>query len=262
MSNFIVANQFFDCKRYNFPIMKNFDRLAQEFFRLTGDSLSPDQLSRAQRYADLLKEWNQKISLTSITDPDEVRIKHFLDSLSCHLVLSPRSKSQVIDVGTGGGFPGLVLKLLYPEIALVLADSVAKKTAFLSLVVQELDLDQVSVLTERAENLGQMPEHREKYDLAVARAVAGLPVLVEYLLPLVKVGGIMLAQKGESAIKELSEAEGAIAILGGKAQSPVEVNLPGTSDKRYLLVIEKISPTPSKYPRRVGIPAKRPLKLS
>ena len=239
--------------------MENFNHLAQEFKDLTGHSLNADQLASAHRYADLLTEWNQKISLTSINDPEEVRIKHFLDSLSCHLVLSARSKAKVIDVGTGGGFPGLPLKLLYPEMHLVLADSVAKKTAFLSLVVQELDLDQVTVLTERAENLGQIPEHREQYDLALARAVAGMPVLVEYLMPLVKIGGIMLAQKGETAVKELAEAEAAIALLGGKALDPVEVKLPDTSDKRYLLVIKKIAPTPLKYPRRVGIPSKRPL---
>ncbi|MBN2044983.1 MAG: 16S rRNA (guanine(527)-N(7))-methyltransferase RsmG [Anaerolineales bacterium] len=240
--------------------MKNFDLLSQEFEDLTGDSLNIAQLASAHRYADLLAEWNQKINLTSINDPDEVRIKHFLDSLSCHLVLSNRPKTRVIDIGTGGGFPGLPLKLLYPEMNLILADSVAKKTAFLSLVVQELDLDQVAVLTERAETLGQMPEHREQYDLALARAVANLPVLVEYLLPLVKVGGIMLAQKGETAIQELAQAKEAIALLGGKSLPPVEVQLPKARDKRYLLVIEKSALTPSTYPRRVGIPAKRPLK--
>ena len=207
----------------------------------------------------MLTEWNQKISLTSITNPDEVRIKHFLDSLSCDLILSGRAWASVIDVGTGGGFPGLPLKLLYPEMQLVLADSVAKKTSFLSQVVQELSLDGVTVLTERAEALGQMPEHRQQYDVALARAVAGLPVLVEYLLPLVKVGGIMLAQKGKKAIKELAEADNAITIMGGKALPPVEVALPDTPEKRYFLVIEKISPTPEKYPRRVGIPTKRPL---
>jgi 16S rRNA (guanine527-N7)-methyltransferase len=239
--------------------MENFDRLAQEFESLTGKQLQPKQLKDLHRYADLLTEWNQKISLTSITNPDEVRIKHFLDSLSCDLIFSGKAPARVIDVGTGGGFPGLPLKLLYPEMQLILADSVAKKTAFLSLVVQELGLDGVTVVTERAEALGQMAEHRQQYDLAVARAVAGLPVLVEYLLPLVKVGGIMLAQKGKTAFKELAEADNAITTLGGKAHPPVEVTLPDTPEKRYLLVIEKHSPTPEQFPRRVGIPTKRPL---
>jgi 16S rRNA (guanine527-N7)-methyltransferase len=239
--------------------MENFERLAQEFAALTGKQLHPKQLLNLHRYADLLTEWNQKISLTSITNSDEVRIKHFLDSLSCDLVLSGKVWASVIDMGTGGGFPGLPLKLLYPEMQLVLADSVAKKTAFLSLIVQELGLDGVTVLTERAEALGQMPKHRQQYDIALARAVAGLPVLAEYLLPMVKVGGIMLAQKGKTAIKELAEADNAIATLGGKALSPVEVTLPDTPEKRYLVVIEKLSPTPEKYPRRVGIPTKRPL---
>ena len=239
--------------------MKNFDRLAGEFVELTGKPLDEYQLAGLQRHANLLAEWNQKISLTSITDPDEIRIKHFLDSLSCELALSGRQITSMIDVGTGGGFPGLPLKLLYPQATLTLADSVAKKTAFLSLVVQELGLEEVKIFTGRAEELGQMPEHREQYDLALARAVAGLPVLVEYLLPLVRVGGVILAQKGNTALKELAEAETAITTLGGKALLPIELTLPGLPEPRYLLLIEKTAPTPSNYPRRVGIPTKRPL---
>jgi 16S rRNA (guanine527-N7)-methyltransferase len=239
--------------------MKNFNRLAQEFEALTGKTLTEDQLAGMHRHANLLAEWNRKISLTSITDPDEIRIKHFLDSLSCDLALSGRQIGSMIDVGTGGGFPGLPFKLLYPQSTLTLADSVAKKTSFLSLVVQDLGLEGVSMFTGRAEVIGQMPEHREQYDLALARAVAGLPVLVEYLLPLVKVGGMMLAQKGGTAFKELDEAEIAIATLGGMTLPPVEVSFPGIPETRYLLLIEKTTPTPSKYPRRVGIPTKRPL---
>ncbi len=240
-------------------MMKNFERLAQEFETLTGRPLDPSQLAGLHRHADLLAEWNRKISLTSITDPDEIRIKHFLDSLSCELALTGRQINSMIDVGTGGGFPGLPLKLLHPDTALTLADSVAKKTAFLSLIVQELGLEGVSVFTGRAEELGQMPEHRERYDLALARAVAGLAVLVEYLLPLVKVGGMMLAQKGNTALKELAEAQTAITTLGGKALLPIEVTLPDNPEPRYLLLIEKTAHTPPNYPRRVGIPSKRPL---
>jgi 16S rRNA (guanine527-N7)-methyltransferase len=239
--------------------MNGFGQLTQEYTAITGQTLSKEQLLAAERHADLLSEWNQKISLTSITDPDEIRIKHFLDAFSCQLALDGTPVEQIIDVGTGGGFPGIPLKLLYPDIQLTLVDSVAKKTAFLSNVVQELGLGGVTVLTDRAEALGQMDTHREQYDWAFARAVAGLPVLAEYLLPLVKVGGAMLAQKGETALKELDEAKNAISVLGGKALSPIEVRLPATPEKRYLVVIEKTIPTPAQYPRRVGIPSKRPI---
>ena len=239
--------------------MDQFKQLSQEFQALTGVTLNESILQAAERYADLLAEWNDRISLTSITAPDEIRIKHFLDSLSCHLVMAGTPANRVIDVGSGGGFPGLPLKLLYPQMHLTLVDSVAKKTGFLSLVVQELGLENVDVLTDRAELLGQSPAHRERYDWALARAVAGLPVLAEYLLPLVRVGGFMLAQKGETAEKELEEAQTALDTLGGKARLPVEVRLPGIPEPRYLLVIEKVTHTPERYPRRVGIPAKRPL---
>lgn len=239
--------------------MENFANLSSEFLDLTGNALTEDQFNAAHRHADLLVEWNQKISLTSITDADEIRIKHFLDSFSCHLAMDATPINRVIDVGTGAGFPGLPLKLLYPQMHLTLVDSVAKKTAFLSEVVKNLQLKDVAVITERAESLGQMPTHREQYDWALARAVAGLPVLVEYLLPLVKVGGYLLAQKGGTAEKELSEAETAIQTLGGEPHSISEVKLPGVGDQRFLVVVQKVMPTPNQFPRRVGIPAKRPL---
>ena len=239
--------------------MQEFHHLAQEFTSLTGDTLDPTMLDQAHRYADLLAEANQTISLTAIRSPQDIRRKHFLDSLSCQLVMKDRPRGRVIDVGTGGGFPGLVLKLLYPDIHLTLVDSVAKKTAFLSHIVQELGLEGVEVLTGRAEELGQKAAHRESYDWAVARAVAQLNVLTEYLLPLVKVGGWMLAQKGETAPAELEAAENAILSLGGQTGELIPVTLPGSPEKRYLVVIRKVSPTPDQYPRRVGIPAKRPL---
>ena len=239
--------------------MKGFDLLRQEFHQLSGISLDDAQLNAAHRYADLLHTWNQKINLTGLSTPEDIRIKHFLDSLSCQQVLKDTSRESLVDVGTGGGFPGLPLKMLYPDMHLTLVESTAKKTAFLSLVVQELGLKQVEVVTARAEDVGQRQEHRQKYDWAVARAVAILPVLVEYLLPLVRVGGRVLAQKGESALEEVGSAGEAIEILGGRLAEVQEVELPGVNDKRYLVVIEKIAPTPQKYPRRVGIPAKRPL---
>ncbi|MGD2027658.1 MAG: 16S rRNA (guanine(527)-N(7))-methyltransferase RsmG [Anaerolineales bacterium] len=239
--------------------MKDFDLLKQEFLQLSGISLDDAQFNAAHRYADLLHTWNQKINLTGLSSPEDIRIKHFLDSLSCQQVLKDTSRESIVDVGTGGGFPGLPLKLLYPEMRLTLVESTAKKTAFLSLVVQELGLKQVEVVNARAEEIGQNPEHRESYDWAVARAVALLPVLAEYLLPLVRVGGRVIAQKGETAPEEVESAGEAIEILGGQLSDLQEVDLPGIDDKRFLVVIGKVAPTPEKYPRRVGIPAKRPL---
>jgi len=239
--------------------MDGFELLQEEFFALVGQKLELHQLEMLQRYADLLSEWNQKVNLTAITNPEEIRRKHFLDSLSCMLVTKGTPPHRMIDIGTGAGFPGLPLKILHPEMHLTLVESVAKKTNFLSLVVQELGLKPVEIITDRAEIVGQDPAHRERYDWAVARAVAGLPVLVEYLLPLARVGGFVLAQKGDTALEEIKAAQSAIAALGGKAREPVPVALPGIPEKRYLVVIEKIRPTPTQYPRRVGIPSKRPL---
>jgi 16S rRNA (guanine527-N7)-methyltransferase len=151
------------------------------------------------------------------------------------------------------------LKLITPDMRLTLVESVAKKTVFMQQVMQELGLEGVEILNIRAEEVGQLPLHREQYDWAVARAVAGLPTLAEYLLPLVRIGGFALAQKGESAEKEAEAAHSAIVILGGALEDLIEVKLPGIDEKRYLVIIKKMEATPSKYPRRVGVPAKRPL---
>lgn len=239
--------------------MDNFDLLASEAAQSFGLQISPTQLQALQKYADLLAVWNQKFNLTAITDPDEIRLKHFLDSLSCQLVLDKLTPTSLIDVGTGAGFPGLPLKLLHPEMALTLVESVAKKTQFLEQVVQDLGLDGVEILNQRAEETGQDSAHRQKYDWAAARAVAGLPTLAEYLLPLVHVGGYMLAQKGESAPQEVEQARATLETLGGEMDELLEVRLPGIDEKRYLVVVKKVKDTPDKYPRRVGIPAKRPI---
>lgn len=229
---------------------------AQQYLNL---ALSAQQVESLTRYADLLAEWNQKINLTAIRSPEEIRVKHFLDSLSCSLAIKDASATKMIDIGTGAGFPGLPLKIIFPEMQLTLVESVTKKTQFLENIVQELSLKDVYIHPTRAEAIAKQIEHRESYDWAVARAVAGLPVLCEYLLPLVKIGGFMLAQKGESAIEELEQAQTAIGILGGKHTETIPVTLPGVEQERYLVIIKKVKPTPEKYPRREGIPAKRPL---
>ena len=162
-------------------------------------------------------------------------------------------------MGTGAGFPGIPIKIIYPKVKLSLVESVGKKAEFCRHVVKVLDLPGVEVIQERAENLGQNPAYREYYDWAVARAVAILPVLAEYLLPLVRVGGSILAMKGESGPAEAHSAEHALKVLGGHLRQLIPVTLPGVAEERYLVVIDKVAATPKGYPRNVGVPAKRPL---
>jgi 16S rRNA (guanine527-N7)-methyltransferase len=240
--------------------MEDIKRLQEEAQALLGFSLTDAQVAAFLCYADELRAWNRKMNLTAIEDPVDIRRKHFLDSLSCHLAMGDTSKAQVVDVGAGAGFPGLPLKLLYPEMRLTLVESVKKKTWFISHMVAVLKLQGVEVLTARAEEVGQDPAYRERYDWAIARAVAGLPTLAEYLLPLVRVGGRALAQKGGGTAHEVEEAHNAIDVLGGRVAESILVEIPGVDEQRHLIVIEKISPTPEKYPRRVGVPAKRPLR--
>lgn len=223
-----------------------------------GLDLTPAQWTAFQQYADLLHTWNQRFNLTAVRDLDEIWRRHFLDSLTCLRVMRGTPLQRVIDVGTGAGFPGLALKIVQPDMHLTLVESVGKKAEFCAEVVRMLGLENVDILTARAEELGQNPQYREQYDWAVARAVAPLPILAEYLLPLVKVGGQMLAQKGKEAEQETKQAENAFTTLGGELRQIVSVTLPGV-DARALILVAKIHHTPDRYPRRVGIPSKRPL---
>lgn len=217
------------------------------------------QLAALERYEQELLEWNNRFNLTAIREPEQIRIKHFLDSLTCLCVMQDSPMDRVIDVGTGAGFPGLVLKIFYPAMRLTLVESVGKKADFCRHMVKVLGLDGVEVAQERAEALGLMPAYREQFDWAVARAVAIMPVLAEYLLPLVRVGGAMLAMKGETAPVEAHISEQATRLLGGHLRKLVPVALPGVAEEHYLVVVDKIAATPNGYPRRVGLPAKRPL---
>ncbi len=210
-------------------------------------------------YERELLEWNQKFNLTAIRDVESIRTKHFLDSFSCVLAWKANAPHRLVDVGTGAGFPGIPLKILYPAMQLTLVESVGKKAMFCQHIVRVLGLEGVNVVHSRAEDLGHKTEHRESYDWAVARAVANLNVLSEYLLPLVKVGGIVLAQKGESGPAEAQSAEKAMKILGGKLKQLIPVNLPGVADDRYLVLVDKVAATPPKYPRSAGMAAKMPL---
>jgi len=234
-------------------------KLAQEFQALTGLSLSAQQIAALDIYHQELTTWNAIHNLTAIRDPEQARVKHFLDSLSACLVMRGSQLDRVIDVGTGAGFPGLPLKILYPQMQLTLVESIGKKTTFCEHVVAKLGMEGVEIIQIRAEELGQLGEHRERYDWAVARAVAALPVLLEYLLPLVRVNGRALAMKGDSGPAEAQNAENAAQILGGHLRQLQKLTLPGVVEERYLIVVDKVAATPEKYPRRVGIPSKRPL---
>jgi 16S rRNA (guanine527-N7)-methyltransferase len=210
-----------------------------------------------------LVAWNQRFNLTAITDWKGVLVRHFLDSLSCLKALPMPELAvgaRVIDVGTGAGFPGLPLKLVCPEMQLTLLEATGKKVTFLEHMVGTLGLSGVEMIHGRAEELGQDSAHREQYDWALARAVAKMPTLAEYLLPLVRVGGTMLAQKGEGAAAEVHSADDAIVTLGGRVRRLMPVELRGLAETRYLVVVDKTAATPEKYPRRPGMPQKRPLK--
>jgi 16S rRNA (guanine527-N7)-methyltransferase len=236
--------------------METLARDAQALFNI---HLSGRQVMALLTYEKELLEWNQKFNLTAIRDAESIRTKHFLDSFSCVLAWKASAPSQLIDVGTGAGFPGIPLKILYPNLKLTLVESVGKKAMFCQHIVRVLGLEHVEVIQARAEDLGQDPAHREKYDWAIARAVANLNVLSEYLIPLAKMGGAVLAQKGESGPAEAQSAEEAMKLLGGKLKQLIPVTLPGVADDRYLVIVEKVAATPPRYPRKPGIPMKQPL---
>ena len=223
-----------------------------------GFTLSEKQLDQFTRYAEMLLETNKSLNLTAITDPEEVAVKHMVDSL---LVYDPERfhNHTIVDVGTGAGFPGLPLKIYDPGMRVTLIDSLRKRLNFLEQVVKDLGLGQVRCTHARAEDAGKDPALREKFDVAVARAVAALPVLAEYCLPLVKVGGVFIAMKGPEADAEAKAAANALKKLGGKYRETRQFTLPDGS-ARGLVVCEKISQTPTVYPRNGGKIAKSPLK--
>jgi 16S rRNA (guanine527-N7)-methyltransferase len=243
------------------------NRLAEGARRL-GVPLSDDQLGAFQAYYETLLAWNRRLNLTRITDYEEVQAKHFLDSFSCLPTIKRAGATasgkrgaslEIIDVGSGAGFPGVPLKIAMPVLRLVLLEATGKKTEFLRSLIERLGLSDVTIINARAEEVGQDPGHREQYDLALARALAGMPALAELTLPLVRVGGLVIAQKGEDPGAEVEAAHKAIATLGGQVQEITPVLVPGLEGARHLVVLKKVSSTPAKYPRRPGMPTKRPL---
>ncbi len=223
-----------------------------------GLSLNERQIEQFTLYQNLLLDWNERINLTGAQSTREIQVRHFTDSLTCALVTGDLNSQSLIDVGSGAGLPGLPLKILFPQMMLVLLESVGKKGAFLQQVISELGLKDVTVISDRAESVAHDADHRQQYDWAVARAVAHLSPLLEYLLPYCRPGGHALAQKGVRASEELAEAGEAMRILGGELVEQVAIRTPDQADAN-LIVIKKVRDTPAKYPRRVGVPQKRPL---
>ncbi len=225
--------------------------------------LSSGQEELLDAYYRMLIETNEKFNLTSITGEQEVLEKHFLDSLSIAKLILPaewnKSVKKAIDVGTGAGFPGMVLAIAFPETEITLTDSLRKRLTFLEETAGKLGLRNVTTVHARAEDLGHQPGYREQYDLCVSRAVASMPVLCEYCLPFVRVGGLFAAYKGSNIDEEMANAEKAVSLLGGEVKERVSMTLPMTDYERKLIGIRKIRKTPAKYPRKAGTPAKNPL---
>lgn len=230
----------------------------KKLFDNSGISLDEQQLSKFETYAKLLVEWNEKINLTAITQPEEICEKHFLDSVLPFVMWGGlRDGDKIIDVGTGAGFPSCPLKIVRNGVQLTLLDSLNKRINFLKTISDELGLE-ASCVHGRAEELGKTADYREKFDIATARAVANLTELCEYCLPFVKLGGHFVALKGQSGADEVEAAKNAVKTLGGKIEKVTEYNLPN-GDKRVLVAIKKVFATPQKYPRNKGQMKKKPL---
>ena len=235
------------------------DTLIKKTQELIGITLSPYQVALLKEYEQELDKWNERYSLTAIHDPEKIRIKHFLDSFSPLLVMKNTTVNKLIDIGTGAGFPGIPLKILLPDTEVLLVDSVNKKTNFCQHIIDRLELQGIEVVHDRVERLARDNHYRENFDWAVARAVAHLSTLSEYMLPFVKIGGKMLAMKGDQGPLEAQKAGQAVSLMGGEIQQLRQIKLPGVTEDRYLITIEKKASTPEKYPRRVGVPGKKPL---
>ena len=231
-----------------------YKKMAEESEKI-GIKLPDEQLNEFYEYMQLLLEWNEKMNLTAITDPEEVIKKHFVDSITIKKYI--KEKSSLIDVGTGAGFPGIPLKIVDKSIKLTLLDSLNKRINFLNEIIEKLNLKEVNTIHSRAEEYAKN-KVRESYDVAVSRAVADLPILLEYLMPYVKLNGICICMKGPKAQEELERSKKAINILGGKLEKVEKITIDEEME-RNLIIIRKIKDTPNKYPRKAGMPTKNPI---
>ena len=234
--------------------------LAKHAQSLLGLNLPPAQVQKFDQLSKLLLDWNQRMNLTAIKDPAAIAIKHYLDSLTLVKVIPRFDSRRLIDVGTGAGFPGLALAIAFPSLHVAFLDSTSKKLRFIDRAGQALGLENIRTLHARAEDAGRHPDHRGAYDIVTARAVAKMPVLMEYMLPLAKPGGQVIAMQGSRACAETNSAAKAISKLGGELLAIEEIKLPTLDHPRYLVVINKIKRTPRGYPRPVGVPARQPIQ--
>lgn len=237
-----------------------FEIVLMEAAQEAGLFLSPLQRQSFVRYYQLLLAGNKRVNLTAITDPQEVAVKHVVDSLLCYDAQIFFPGAKVIDVGSGAGFPGIPLKIVYPDLVMTLLEAQQKRVQFLTSLVQELALTSVTVVHDRAETAARREVHRDQYHVAVSRAVAPLNVLVELCLPFVRPGGFCVALKGAKYEEELAEAAQAIKLLGGTVWAVKKTALPGLEDRRAVIYLQKTGPTPERFPRRPGMAAKRPLR--
>lgn len=238
------------------------DVLSDRFLKqldLLGVQLKEEQQEQFFHFYELLVEWNKVMNLTGITDYEEVNEKHFVDSLALAKVMDLRRVDRIIDIGTGAGFPGIPLKIVFPHLEVVLLDSLRKRVHFLDEVIQKLGLQKISTLHGRAEDYARMPEYREKFDLCVSRAVANLAVLSEYCIPYVRVGGYFVSYKSGNIDEEIKQAGTSIRVLGGNLEAVEKFCLPQSEIERSFVKIYKESSTKNKYPRKAGVPGKNPI---
>lgn len=220
-------------------------------------NITEKQISQLYNYMNLLIEWNEKMNLTAIVEPDEIIIKHFIDSLTINKFLN--KNSNLLDVGTGAGFPGIPLKIIRDDMSIKLMDSLNKRIIFLEEVIKRLKLENITAIHSRAEELGNNKEYRQNFDYITSRAVAPLNYLVEYMIPFAKNNGKCICMKGSNIEEELKEAQTAIIKLGGKIDKIEKILIPETNIERNIIIIKKIKDTPKQYPRKPGIPKKQPI---
>ena len=237
---------------------KIFFEKMQENSKVLGFNFSVEQLEKFYKYMNLLIEWNEKMNLTAITEPNDIILKHFIDSITINKYIENNAK--VVDVGTGAGFPGIPLSIIRTDLQITLVDSLNKRLIFLQEIKKELELKNIDIVHARAEEFGQNKNYRETFDIATSRAVANLSTLSEYLVPLVKIKGKCVCMKASDADEEIKQAENAINTLGGKIVKTEKFNLPNSDIGRTIIIINKEKSTNGKYPRKPGTPSKEPLK--